>query len=568
MKKTIVSSLVLSMIPGLCLGVNDRIYKLMQEKQEKMEKLEKCQGTTKNLKIAGISTLGITAVGVGTNIAEAVVLNDYKSDVAKAKDARDAQLKIKNERVKAEQEAAQRLNTVVSDGPNQPSQEESKYVVKIDFRNESLSYTDAVEKVMQWGAANEQSFSDCGYRHANDSDYIMCNNKDSKKWMFKFNAISDKNADVKGVQPVTINKTTLPYEEALDDINAWAANNKAEVFACSQSAKDKIKCGGETVDYEFTFGLGAGTITTDGTKYTSQSVCQKHCSGGLCLEERDSTGRWDCVVGGDTSDVDKKRAEDAEKVSAAINSLGKSQTIPVNGVFQLVDAEKYVKDYGVKNGITLSDCSDYNNDNYILCDGPDDTSYTFKFDKIMRDNKTEVIHQAKKSVDGTDAPVPILMKELEKEEAKKKAEQAQILDAPKTEAQAVKSSDSGNDDWVNQMKQRMKNNSADLDARFGNSDRTISKETRDKLDNALDCESSKMTSDGERKIKELEQQIMNNPNHEVNTYRYPSKVSGSVTGGGFFECEKGQTHKECSMALYVFEVHEAAEKEYEVKYCK
>ena len=95
MKKAIVSGLVLSMIPGLCMGVNDRIYKLIQEKQAKMEKLEKCQGTTKKLKIAGLSTLGITAVGVGANIAEAVVLKDAKADVAEAKRKLEAQQKIK-----------------------------------------------------------------------------------------------------------------------------------------------------------------------------------------------------------------------------------------------------------------------------------------------------------------------------------------------------------------------------------------------------------------------------------------------------------------------------------------
>ena len=441
MKKAIISSLILSLIPGFCLGVNDRIYKLMQEKQAKMEKLEKCQGTTKNLKIAGISTLGITAVGVGANIAEAVVLNDYKSDVAKAKDARDAQLKIKEEREKAE---LARQNALMSAATTASAPEQSKYVVKIDFRHESLSYADAAEKVMQWGRTNGQSFSDCGYRHDNESDYITCKNTDSKIWMFKFNAILDRQAEVKGVQSVTINKTTLPYEEAIDDINAWAAKNKVDVFACSQKGKDKIACGGETVDYEFTFGLGAGTITTDGTKYTSQSICQKHCSG-TCLEERDSTGRWDCVAGGNNADAAAKKAEENKKVADAINSLGKDRTIPVNGVFQLVDAEKYVKDYGVKNGITLSDCSDYNNGNYILCGGPNDTSYTFTFDKIMRDNKTLVIHQpdnrtidqilkdngydaaaeAKKTVDKEDALVPGLVKELEEEEAQKKAEQDQ-----------------------------------------------------------------------------------------------------------------------------------------------
>lgn len=420
MKKTIVSSLVLSLIPGLCLGVNDRIYKLMQEKQEKMEKLEKCQGTTKNLKIAGISTLGITAVGVGTNIAEAVVLNDYKSDVQKAKDARDAQLKIKEER-----ENAQHFYVPIPTSPDQL--DNGKYVVKIDFRHESLPYAEAVQKVMQWGATNGQSFSDCGYRHDNDSDYITCDNKDSKKWMFKFNAISDRNADVKSVQTVTINKTTLPYEEAIDEINAWAAKNKAEVFACSQKGRDKIACGGERVDFEFTFGSGGGVITTDGTKYTSQSACQKHCSG-LCLEERDSTGRWDCTKEANNWDKENaKKAEDAKKVAAAIDSLGKKITIPVNGTFQLIDAEKYVKNYGVEHGISLSDCSDYNNDNYILCDGPNDTSYTFTFDKIMRDNKTQVIHQQnpQKNVDKEDALVPEMIKELEEEETQKKVEQDQ-----------------------------------------------------------------------------------------------------------------------------------------------
>ena len=409
MKKTIVSGLVLSMIPGLCLGVNDRIYKLMQEKQEKMEKLEKCQGTTKNLKIAGLSTLGITAVGVGTNIAEAVVLNDYKSDVSKAKDARDAQLKIKQER-----EAAERAkqNALMSAATATKESEQGKYVVKIDFRHESLSYADAAEKVMQWGRNNGQSFSDCGYRHDNNSDYITCKNTDSKIWMFKFNAILDRQAEVKGVQPVTINKSTLPYEEAVDEIEAWAAKNKVDVFACSQKGKDKITCGGETVDYEFTFGMGGGTITTDGTKYTSQSICQKHCSG-LCLEERDSTGRWDCAGGGNNADAAAKKAEQDKKTADLINSLGKGQKNSANGeknekVEPGQDIEKSKQEYydnlrqqaktvfdirtmspdraleavttwGHENGITLTGCDTYFSDNTVVCDN----DFEFKFSEII-----------------------------------------------------------------------------------------------------------------------------------------------------------------------------------------
>jgi hypothetical protein len=80
------------------------IAQLIREKQQKMEKLESCKGTTKNLKIAGISTLGITAVGIGANIAEAVVLDKTKDKVEDAKKARDVQLQIKEERIKREEE--------------------------------------------------------------------------------------------------------------------------------------------------------------------------------------------------------------------------------------------------------------------------------------------------------------------------------------------------------------------------------------------------------------------------------------------------------------------------------
>ncbi len=113
MKKAFISSLIMSFTCIACYAQHPRITQLIAEKQAKMEKLEKCQGTTKSLKIAGISTLGITAVGVGANIAEAVVLNNAKEDVAKAKKARDDEQKKKNEREAAEkkrqEEERQRL---------------------------------------------------------------------------------------------------------------------------------------------------------------------------------------------------------------------------------------------------------------------------------------------------------------------------------------------------------------------------------------------------------------------------------------------------------------------------
>lgn len=86
MKKCFVIGLIMALVPQVgAIAAQKTVDMLIAEKQAKIKKLEKCKGTTKDLKIAGISTLGITAVGVGANIAEAVVLNDYKDKVSKEK---------------------------------------------------------------------------------------------------------------------------------------------------------------------------------------------------------------------------------------------------------------------------------------------------------------------------------------------------------------------------------------------------------------------------------------------------------------------------------------------------
>ena len=71
MRKLFIFGLIASVYPCLGFAENPKITRLMREKQNKIEQLEKCMGSTKGLKIAGISTLGLTAVGVAGNIAEA-----------------------------------------------------------------------------------------------------------------------------------------------------------------------------------------------------------------------------------------------------------------------------------------------------------------------------------------------------------------------------------------------------------------------------------------------------------------------------------------------------------------
>ena len=64
--------------------LNDKWTNLVKEKQELISELEKCQKNTKGFKIAGLATLGVSAIGVGVNIGEAVKINKLEGDIQQA----------------------------------------------------------------------------------------------------------------------------------------------------------------------------------------------------------------------------------------------------------------------------------------------------------------------------------------------------------------------------------------------------------------------------------------------------------------------------------------------------
>ena len=81
MKKYFLLGLMIAIAPNVCFGAGARYTQLVREKQRKMEELEKCMGSAQGLKIAGLSTLGLTAVGVAGNVAEAKKLDEYESGI-------------------------------------------------------------------------------------------------------------------------------------------------------------------------------------------------------------------------------------------------------------------------------------------------------------------------------------------------------------------------------------------------------------------------------------------------------------------------------------------------------
>ena len=62
-------------------ATNSQITRLLQQKKQKMAQLEQCAQKVKGFKIAGISTLGLTAVGVGGNIALASKNKSLERDI-------------------------------------------------------------------------------------------------------------------------------------------------------------------------------------------------------------------------------------------------------------------------------------------------------------------------------------------------------------------------------------------------------------------------------------------------------------------------------------------------------
>ena len=58
-----------------------QIQRLLNEKQEKMSKLEECEGKRTGFMVAGISTIGLTAVGIGVNVAQANKSNKLSEQI-------------------------------------------------------------------------------------------------------------------------------------------------------------------------------------------------------------------------------------------------------------------------------------------------------------------------------------------------------------------------------------------------------------------------------------------------------------------------------------------------------
>ena len=88
MKYTITASLlsfVALLNTSYGVQMTPQISSLLEQKNAKIAELEKCDSNRKAWMIAGISTIGLTAVGVGVNIAQASKSNKLSAEIDSAK---------------------------------------------------------------------------------------------------------------------------------------------------------------------------------------------------------------------------------------------------------------------------------------------------------------------------------------------------------------------------------------------------------------------------------------------------------------------------------------------------
>ena len=99
-----------------------QIRDLIQQKEEKIKKLEECEGKKKGWMIAGISTIGVTAVGVAGNIILANKSSELTNEIAASKQTLDAK---KDKLSELQQQAAEKERKKV---------EEEQKTINVDGR--------------------------------------------------------------------------------------------------------------------------------------------------------------------------------------------------------------------------------------------------------------------------------------------------------------------------------------------------------------------------------------------------------------------------------------------------
>lgn len=168
MKKYAIIGIIVGLIPTYVFGASARYNQLIEKKQRKMQELEKCTGNVNAWKIAGISTTGLTAVGVAGN----VVLAKQRGDLDKSIQNTTNQISTTKDKI-AELKAKKQKS-----GPG-----ETEQTPATEYDNTGQTLTDEqMEELCTWVAYHSEwlednLFGDNAFQELSDHYY-----EDEEEW--------------------------------------------------------------------------------------------------------------------------------------------------------------------------------------------------------------------------------------------------------------------------------------------------------------------------------------------------------------------------------------------------
>ncbi|MBQ6110004.1 MAG: hypothetical protein IJL05_01350 [Alphaproteobacteria bacterium] len=441
MKKCFAIGLIMALVPGMCPAVYTRISDLTAEKLAKMKKLEKCQGTTKGLKIAGLSTLGLTAVGVAGNIAEAVVLNEYKDKVKKEQKEYQTQADLNKslwaqrnaELAKTQSKQPEQKNPAASEKCNKIVQEFRQTIFDNtadhcfgEYKPSGISYQELLSFVEEsrnklkgqgylvtdeyfpLTQRRELTWFDDGVEYRANflfsdikcSDGLFMNREQNKCQKEKPADGETVKKDQEVIRPVVIHRferdivtqqgameKIRDYDKQMEDITLTYCDSPSKSSTSNDNYNDTLLCHGTDKDYIFRFGRidEQAAIKLDKPsilKFDAPKVGENLKLPSL-TEEPD-------VIGDEIKRIQEKEAKEqikkdieAAKPRNQVFNIHISGDRTMLGEAGIKGVYSEIQDYSNANDLLISPTECQRNGNTLTCSGPRNNKYVFNVDNIV-----------------------------------------------------------------------------------------------------------------------------------------------------------------------------------------
>lgn len=176
-------------------ALDDKIAELTRQKLDKIAQLEQCQKSTKGLKIAGITTLGISTIGIAANIGEAVKIKKLDGELSSIEtQKKDLQNKIDAAQKEQERKKAAALVALVEaegdDGNENPGGNEGNdetVITPTQRAHHEMCDADEIAQMSNngrgvktaWWSESERK---CAARTCEDGYYLVLKNGESQGW--------------------------------------------------------------------------------------------------------------------------------------------------------------------------------------------------------------------------------------------------------------------------------------------------------------------------------------------------------------------------------------------------